>query len=86
MVLPIDCGVDVPVWLDDPLGEAWWDPADEGVEPGFEVDGEVESLLASAGVGVVCWAEVAGVGTARAAEAAPAPASMAWLNRPGFGS
>ncbi len=33
------------VWQFDPLGDAWWDPADDGAEPGIEVDPQVEALL-----------------------------------------
>ncbi len=33
------------VWQFDPLGDAWWDPADEGAEPDIEVDPHVEALL-----------------------------------------
>ena len=36
-------------WLFDPLGDAWWDPADTGVEPDVEVDPRLEALLGAPG-------------------------------------
>jgi hypothetical protein len=45
LVAPDDPGAD---WwfLDDPLGDAWWDPAESGEQPAVEVDADVEATLA----------------------------------------
>ena len=46
LVVPDDPGAD---WwfLDDPLADAWWDPAETGAEPAVEVSAAVEALFAS---------------------------------------
>ena len=56
-------------WLFDPLGDAWWDPADAGAEPGIEISPEVEALLRfvswpseSHRAGAECAAEIAPAG------------------------
>ncbi len=41
-------GADDWAWLFDPLGDAWWDPAEDGAEPGVEIVPEVEALLSAA--------------------------------------
>ena len=58
LVVPDDPGVGMWAWLgDDPLGEAWWDPAGEGVEPGREVDREAE--VAAPWLSAACLAVIA---------------------------
>ena len=45
LVAPDEPGADWWV-LDDPLADAWWDPAETGEQPGLEVEPELEALFA----------------------------------------
>ena len=48
VVVPDEPRADEWARLFDPLGDAWWDPADPGDEPGIEVAPELEALLSGA--------------------------------------
>jgi len=79
-VAPDDPGADR--WLlDDPLGDAWWDPAECGAEPAFEVDAAVEARFAPWRLAVEAEPSAerpsaAGIASHGEVEASPAP----WLS------
>ena len=69
VVLPDEPRADEWAWLFDPLGDAWFDPADTGAEPDVEISPEVEALLRSAPwrseshrAGAECATEIAPAG------------------------
>ena len=83
LVAPDEAGADWWV-LDDPLADAWWDPAESGEQPAVEVAPEVEALLApwrlavQAEPGVERPSAAPGAGPCGGAEAEQA--SVPWLS------